>query len=83
MGKKKCSVYGWSVGLVVKSSCYSRRGPEFKSQHPQGDLQPPITPVSRDPAPSSDLSGHLPEHGAHACIQANMHTHKELSNIFV
>lgn len=32
-------------GSVVKSVCYSFRGPEFDSQHPQSSVQPSVTPV--------------------------------------
>ena len=34
------------------------RGPEFDSQHQHDVLQPPLTPFTGDPSPSSDLCVH-------------------------
>jgi hypothetical protein len=45
----------WTDGSVVTSACYTSREPGFSSQHPQDSLQPPVTPVSDDPMPSSGL----------------------------
>jgi hypothetical protein len=36
----KVGIEGWRDGSVVKSTDYSSRGPEFKSQQPHGGLQP-------------------------------------------
>jgi len=33
---------GWKDGSVVKSTDYSSRGPEFKSQQPHGGSQPSV-----------------------------------------
>lgn len=42
-------------GSEVWSSCCSFRRPKFSSQHAHGGSQPPVTPVSGDPMPSSGL----------------------------
>lgn len=39
---------------VTRSSC-SSKGSRFNSQHPHGGSQPSVTPVLRDPTPSSGL----------------------------
>ncbi|CAH6942478.1 Sorcs1 [Phodopus roborovskii] len=49
---------GWRDGSAVKNIGCSCRGPGFNSQHQQGGSQASVTPVPRDPTPSSDLQGH-------------------------
>lgn len=47
----------WGDKSVVRSTCYSSRGPEFSSWYPTlGCSQAPVTPALEDPMPSS---GHL------------------------
>ena len=40
--KKKVWPWGWRDGSVAKSTDYSPRGPEFKSQKPHGGSQPSV-----------------------------------------
>ena len=64
----KARVGGWRDGSVVKSTGYSSRGPEFKSQHPHGSSRLSVTPVwDIRSVRSADIhadktSPHLPSH---------------------
>lgn len=47
--------WGWRYNLAVKSSESSCRGPEVKSKHPHGNLEPYKMLILGDPIPSSDF----------------------------
>lgn len=47
--------WSWRHGSKVRSTCSSCKEPKFDPQHPHGDLQPSVTPVPEDPAPSTDF----------------------------
>lgn len=59
----QCREYSgsWRHDSAGKSTCWSYRGPEFGSQHPQGGSQLSVTPI---PGVFD------------AFIQANTHAHK-------
>jgi hypothetical protein len=62
---------------MLKSAGQFPKGPGLASQHPHGSSQLSITPVLRDPMPSSSLCTHCTRvvH-RHTCVQAKHHTHK-------
>ena len=49
----------------VKSACCSCEGHCFRSQHPQGSSQLPVSPVPGDAMPSSGIHGHMHASGSH------------------
>jgi hypothetical protein len=49
---QKFKARGWRDGSAVKSTSCSSRGPQFKSQHPDGSSQLSVTPFQGDPTPS-------------------------------
>lgn len=66
---------GWRGGSAAKTpAAYRRSGSGFK--HPHGGSQPSITPVLREPAPSTDVQGYQ------ACTQYTViHSGKTLIHI--
>lgn len=65
---------GWKDCSVARSICCYCRGPGFDSQHTHDDLQPSLTPATRDPMLSSELPGDQPHMWyRHICRQ---NTHK-------
>lgn len=48
----------WRDSPKARSTGCSCRGLEFHSPNPHSGSQPPKTPVTKDPIPSSDLPGH-------------------------
>ena len=70
---RRLVTWGWR-DLAVKSTGCSSRGPKFYSQHPCNSSQLTVTPVQRDPTPSSGCHGHCTlVVQRHACRQ-NTHT---------
>lgn len=64
---------GWRDDTVA-NTCYQRTQVQFPP--PTGDSQPSLTPIPKDPIPSSRL------HGSHACIwYIDMHTDKTFIRI--
>jgi hypothetical protein len=57
--RKYTTTKGWRDGLTVESTCCSYRGLGFISQNPYGSAQVFVTPVLKDPTPSSDLQQYL------------------------
>lgn len=51
----KLAMVGLEKDSVVKSTCYSSKGPVLGSQHPHGSSQSFVTPVSGNPTSSSGL----------------------------
>lgn len=57
---------------MVKSICFSWRGPEFRSQHPHQ-----VTPIPKSSVPSSGI--HRQQHSyAHTHTQIHRHIHYEV-----
>lgn len=70
--------------LVFKNTCCFSREHQFESQHLNGNLQPPLTPVPVYLIPSSGLWGYT--YGTQICIQAKqpytyIHTAKQTTTI--
>lgn len=68
---------GWRESSVVRSTCCSCSRLRFNSQLPHGGSQPTLSPVLREPVPSSSPSlGTRYASDAHIHIQIKAHTHK-------
>lgn len=57
-GQIRAAEEGWGNGKRSNSTGCSLRSPGFSSQHPDVDLQQPVTSVSRDLVPSCGLYGY-------------------------
>lgn len=66
----------WRNSLAVNNISRSSRELKFNFQHPNGSSQPCVTPVLRDPIPSSAL----PRHQACMC-RTDIHTGKTSTDI--
>jgi hypothetical protein len=69
----RCSSWVWRGGSVVESTCW---WPEFSSQHPHGNSEPPITSILRDLTYSFGLCGTRHTCGWHTYVQAKHHSHE-------
>jgi hypothetical protein len=71
----KVNLGHWKDGTAVKSPGCSCRGPGFDSQHPQGCLQPSVTPIPGHPILSSDLRGYQAHIWCAYLMQTETHMH--------
>lgn len=62
-------VGGWRDGSMIKSTCFSCRGPVYNSQHSEW-VRSICDSVPRDLTPSQTSAGTRLAHGTHTSIQA-------------